>query len=140
VETASTDFMAVSSAERVKGQINATLASISKQETFINANPPTKEHPNRLFNQRLETRLNTSLKTLDSQLTELETLIAKFPADKGLETMGMTRFLKQTQEKEKKSLAAQNQRFDVLGKIIKEGPAMKGGRRRKRRSTRRYVA
>jgi hypothetical protein len=140
VETASTDFMAVSSAERVKGQINATLASISKQETFINANPPTKEHPNRLFNQRLETRLNTTLKTLDSQLTELETLIAKFPADKGLEKMGMTRFLKQTQEKEKKSLAAQNQRFDVLGKIIKEGPAMKGGRRRKRRSTRRYVA
>jgi hypothetical protein len=140
VETASTDFMAVSSAERVKGQINATLASIGKQETFINANPPTKEHPNRLFNQRLETRLNTSLKTLDSQLTELETLIAKFPADKGLEKMGMTRFLKQTQEKEKKSLAAQNQRFDVLGKIIKEGPAMKGGRRRKRRSTRRYVA
>jgi hypothetical protein len=140
VETASTDFMAVSSAERVKGQINATLASISKQETFINANPPTKEHPNRLFNQRLETRLNTTLKTLDSQLTELESLIAKFPADKGLEKMGMTRFLKQTQEKEKKSLSAQNQRFDVLGKIIKEGPAMKGGRRRKRRSTRRYVA
>lgn len=142
VETASTDFMAVSSAERVKGQINATLASISKQETFINANPPTKEHPNRLFNQRLETRLNTSLKTLDSQLTELETLIAKFPADKGLEKMGMTRFLKQTQEKEKKSLSAQNQRFDVLGKIIKEGPAMKGGRRKrlKRKSTRRYVA
>jgi hypothetical protein len=140
VETASTDFMAVSSAERVKGQINATLASISKQETFINANPPTKEHPNRLFNQRLETRLNTSLKTLDSQLTELETLIAKFPADKGLERMGMERFLKQTQDKEKKSLAAQNQRFDVLGKIIKEGPAMKAGRRRKRRSTRRYVA
>jgi len=142
VETASTDFMAVSSAERVKGQINATLASISKQETFINANPPTKDHPNRLFNQRLETRLNTSLKTLDSQLTELETLIAKFPADKGLERMGMERFLKQTQDKEKKSLAAQNQRFDVLGKIITEGPAMKGGRRKrlKRKSTRRYVA
>jgi hypothetical protein len=142
VETASTDFMAVSSAERVKGQINATLASIGKQEVFINANPPTKEHPNRLFNQRLETRLNTSLKTLDSQLTELEALVKKFPADKGLERMGMERFIKQTQDKEKKSLAAQNQRFDVLGKIIKEGPAMKAGRRKrlKRKSTRRYVA
>jgi len=142
VETASTDFMAVSSAERVKGQINATLASIGKQEVFINANPPTKEHPNRLFNQRLETRLNGDLKKLDSQLTELEALVKKFPADKGLERMGMERFLKQTQDKEKKSLAAQNQRFDVLGKIIKEGPAMKGGRRKrlKRKSTRRYVA
>jgi hypothetical protein len=135
-----TSLRAVTDAERVKGQINATLASIGKQEVFINANPPTKEHPNRLFNQRLETRLNTSLKTLDSQLSELETLVAKFPADKGLEKMGMTRFIKQTQDKEKKSLAAQNQRFDVLGKIIKEGPAMKAGRRRKRRSTRRYVA
>ena len=140
VATSSSDAMAVSHADSLKGQINATLASIGKQEVFINANPPTKEHPNRIFNQRLETRLNASLKTLDSQLSELEALVAKFPADKGLERMGMTRFIKQTQEKEKKSLSAQNQRFEVLGKIIKEGPAMKGGRRRKRRSTRRYVA
>jgi hypothetical protein len=132
--------MAVSAADRLKSQISATLASIGKQEVFINANPPTKEHPNRIFNQRLETRLNGDLKKLDSQLTELETLVAKFPSDKGLERMGMTRFIKQTQDKEKKSLTAQNQRFEVLGKIIKEGPAMKGGRRRKRRSTRRYVA
>jgi hypothetical protein len=141
VETSSTDAMALTNAESLRSQVTATLTSIGKQEVFINANPPTKEHPNRLFNQRLETRLNGDLKTLDSQLTELERLVAKFPADKGLERMAMTRFIKQTQEKEKKSLAAQNQRFDVLGKIIKEGPAMKGGRRRKkRRSTRRYVA
>jgi hypothetical protein len=141
-ESASSPALVLSDAERVKGQINATLASIGKQEVFINANPPTKDHPNRIFNQRLETRLNTSLKTLDSQLTELEALVKKFPADKGLERMGMERFIKQTQEKEKKSLTAQNQRFDVLGKIIKEGPAMKGGRRKrmKRKSTRRYVA
>jgi hypothetical protein len=141
-ESASSSTLVLSDAERVKGQINATLASIGKQEVFINANPPTKDHPNRIFNQRLETRLNTSLKTLDSQLTELEALVKKFPADKGLERMGMERFIKQTQEKEKKSLTAQNQRFDVLGKIIKEGPAMKGGRRKrlKRKSTRRYVA
>ncbi len=142
VESSSTSLMALTNAERLKGQINATLASIGKQEVFINANPPTKEHPNRIFNQRLETRLNTTLKTLDSQLTELESAVAKFPADKGLEKMGMTRFIKQTQEKEKKSLTAQNQRFEVLGKIITEGPAMKGGRRKrmKRKSTRRYVA
>jgi hypothetical protein len=140
VETSSSDAMAVPAAESLKSQISATLASIAKQEVFINANPPTKEHPNRIFNQRLETRLNGDLKKLDSQLTELETLVAKFPSDKGLERMAMTRFIKQTQEKEKKSLTAQNQRFEVLGKIIKEGPAMKGGRRRKRRSTRRYVA
>ena len=142
VETASSSLMALSDAERLRGQINSTLASIGKQEVFINANPPTKEHPNRIFNQRLETRLNTSLKTLDSQLTELEALVKKFPADKGLERMGMERFVKQTQDKEKKSLTAQNQRFEVLGKIIKEGPAMKGGRRKrlKRKSTRRYVA
>jgi len=140
VETSSSDAMAVPAAESLRSQVTATLTSIGKQETFINANPPTKEHPNRLFNQRLETRLNGDLKTLDRQLTELETLVAKFPADKGLERMAMTRFIKQTQDKEKKSLTAQNQRFEVLGKIIKEGPAMKGGRRRKRRSTRRYVA
>ena len=133
--------MAVQHAESLKGQINATLASIGKQEVFINANPPTKEHPNRIFNQRLETRLNGDLKKLDSQLTELEGLISKFPADKGLERLGMSRFLKQTQEREKKSLSAQNQRFEVLGKIIKEGPTIQGGRRRrKRKSTRRYVA
>jgi len=140
VETSSSDAMAVPAAESLKSQISATLASITKQEVFINANPPTRDHPNRIFNQRLETRLNGDLKKLDSQLSELEALVAKFPADKGLERMGMARFIKQTQDKEKKSLTAQNQRFEVLGKIIKEGPAMKGGRRRKRRSTRRYVA
>jgi hypothetical protein len=139
---ATSSLMALTEAERLKGQINSTMASIAKQEVFINANPPTKEHPNRIFNQRLETRLNATIKDLDRQLTQLEAAVAKFPADKGLEKMGMTRFIKQTQEKEKKSLTAQNQRFEVLGKIIKEGPAMKGGRRKrlKRKSTRRYVA
>jgi cell division protein FtsL len=125
---------AISRLERLNLDLLTMQKEILETMRVINANPPTRDRPNVLANQRLEGQLNTKLKFFHDKIQALEAGASQLPDP---EVRGLMKTVRSSKVLEEKALKAQSERLATLTSLR---AAWKGGRRPNRKSTRRYVA